>query len=377
MLRQGAKQFSQLTQLAPFWQARGWRILLLVALIINLLLPGPLAELIRQSLVDAYLGVSVFVLATLLLFYTIEQGLNVDLADLLRQNPLWQVPIATLLGVLPGCGGAVMVATAYSAGKISMGALVATLTATMGDAAFLLLFNQPVTALKVFALAAAAAIISGYLVDVLNLYVPARTRHSDVQVIAPRKATPFDYLYLLLGIPGLCFAIAGLLQWQPSVLLAQIQDSIALTALFLGMVIWCLSPATIHYNNKQSALLKAQDETLFVSSWVIGAFVLYAILDHFGGLNLAAVTGAGAVWMPMLGLLVGLLPGCGPQILLTTLYLHGQVPFSALLANAIGNDGDALFPTLAINGKAALWATLYSAVPALLFGYGWYWLVEA
>ena len=48
------------------------------------------------------------------------------------------------------------------------------------------------------------------------------------------------------------------------------------------------------------------------------------------------------------------------------------MPFSSLMANAIANDGDALFPALALAPKAAILATLYSALPALLIGYGFY-----
>jgi hypothetical protein len=78
----------------------------------------------------------------------------------------------------------------------------------------------------------------------------------------------------------------------------------------------------------------------------------------------------------MVGLLVGFVPGCGPQIVVTSLYLAGAIPFSAQLANAISNDGDALFPALALAPRAAILATAYSALPALLIGYGWYFLFE-
>ena len=49
---------------------------------------------------------------------------------------------------------------------------------------------------------------------------------------------------------------------------------------------------------------------------------------------------------------------CGPQIMFTTLYLSGGFPLSAQFGNAIPNDGDALFPAIAIAPKAALVATL-------------------
>lgn len=70
-----------------------------------------------------------------------------------------------------------------------------------------------------------------------------------------------------------------------------------------------------------------------------------------------------------IAILVGFIPGCGPQIIMTTLYLQGVVPLSAQLANAISNDGDALFPALALAPIASLYATLYSAVPAAIVGY--------
>ena len=66
--------------------------------------------------------------------------------------------------------------------------------------------------------------------------------------------------------------------------------------------------------------------------------------------------------------------GCGPQVLVTTLYINGIIPFAALIGNAISNDGDALFPAIALNPRAAIIATLYSAVPALIVAYGFYFM---
>ncbi|MEC7246114.1 MAG: putative manganese transporter, partial [Pseudomonadota bacterium] len=60
------------------------------------------------------------------------------------------------------------------------------------------------------------------------------------------------------------------------------------------------------------------------------------------------------------------------------------------IANAIGddksltlkklfnlNDGDALFPAIALAPGAAVMATLYSAIPALLISYGWFFLAHS
>jgi hypothetical protein len=97
---------------------------------------------------------------------------------------------------------------------------------------------------------------------------------------------------------------------------------------------------------------------------------------HFFGVEVGDLFGGWAAAMPALGMLIGFIPGCGPQIVVTSLYLAGAIPLSAQFANAIANDGDALFPAIALAPRAAILATLYSAVPALVIGYGWFFLFD-
>jgi hypothetical protein len=82
------------------------------------------------------------------------------------------------------------------------------------------------------------------------------------------------------------------------------------------------------------------------------------------------------LYTPIIAILIGFLPGCGVQVLVTTMYLSGIIPLSAQIGNALSNDGDALFPAIAIAPRVAVVATLYSAVPAVLISYGWLFLVE-
>ena len=56
--------------------------------------------------------------------------------------------------------------------------------------------------------------------------------------------------------------------------------------------------------------------------------------------------------------------------------LSGIIPLSAQIGNAVSNDGDALFPAIAIAPRVVVVATLYSAVPAVLISYGWLFLFE-
>ena len=106
-------------------------------------------EIIKSSVSDAYIGVTSFVAGTLLLFFTLEKYLKIDLKNILLNRPKLEVFISSFLGALPGCGGAIIVLTQYSRGKASFGSVVAALTATMGDAAFLLIAREPATGLLI------------------------------------------------------------------------------------------------------------------------------------------------------------------------------------------------------------------------------------
>ena len=95
-----------------------------------------------------------------------------------------------------------------------------------------------------------------------------------------------------------------------------------------------------------------------------------------GNLDLEAIFKSYYAFVPLIAILVGFLPGCGPQILVTTLYLNGIIPLSAQIGNAISNDGDALFPAIALHPKAAVKATIYSGIPAIIVAYSYFFIFE-
>ena len=88
-------------------------------------------------------------------------------------------------------------------------------------------------------------------------------------------------------------------------------------------------------------------DTNFVTTWVVAAFLLFELSVYFFGLDLKNLFTGMALYTPLMAVIVGFIPGCGPQVLVTTMYLSGIIPLSALLGNAISNDGDALFPAIA------------------------------
>ncbi len=346
------------------------RLLVFLGILILMVLPGAWGEATRQALMDGYTSVAVFVYATLLIFYALETRYNRDFIGDIAKYPRWQVFLAALFGSLPGCGGAILVVTGYAAGRLSFGALVATLTATMGDAAFLLIAEAPLAALVVLPLSLVAGTLTGILVDQFYKASPHIKQSFTSEQVALRvgKLRARDLLIFLFFIPGIVIGVMGLMNvdgpaWA---------DQFSLAGMLLTLTIWAFSPIGRVTNPHDHPLTRANEETAFVMIYVVLAFWIFEVSQAVFGLDVKALFGGVAVWMPLIATLVGFIPGCGPQIITTTLYISGAIPFGALLANAISNDGDALFPAFAIAPRDALAATLITAIPALLLGYGFF-----
>lgn len=371
-LEQETRSFAAKDYIGPF---RAKRLIVFIVFAALAAWPGQLGELTRSLMKDAYTQVSAFVAATLFMFYGAERLFNFDIGTALKNAKRFQVPLAALLGSTPGCGGAVVVVAAYSSGNVGFGAVVATLTATMGDAAFLLIATRPDAALVVLPVSFVVGVLSGWIVDRFNTIdlTPDTSRHCE---IAPciGKTRPQDYLYFALAIPGLYVGGAQLGQVIVETVLGVPVVWLAVVGTFLGLYIWATSPLKAMTNTQDGPLVRMSEETSFISVWVIGAYLAYDYLAVFAGLDIAVWFQSVAPLLPLIAVVIGFIPGCGPQVLVATMYINGVLPFAALIGNAISNDGDALFPAIALNPKAAVVATAYSAVPALVVAYTFYFL---
>jgi len=193
---------------------------------------------------------------------------------------------------------------------------------------------------------------------------------------------------VLMILPATLVAILGSFQIDMNDLLhlpEQSMEWIGTVSIITCMTLWAFTKEIKDYQSHVAEdkkcvtshpLQKTAQDTNFVTAWVIGAFLAFELITVFANIDLNLLFSGWGVWMPLVGLLVGLLPGCGPQILITSLYISGAVPMSTQLANAISNDGDALFPAIALAPRAALAATFYSAFPAIIVGYAYYFMFE-
>ena len=349
-----------------------------------------LAEIIFASISDAYLQVSTFVAATFFIFYGIEKFLKIDATAMLRRDSVWQVPVAAGLGALPGCGGAIIVVTQYVSGRLSFGGVVAVLTATMGDAAFLLIAREPMTGLAMIVLGFVVGTLSGWTVNHIHGgdFLRSRVRKLDDFPDANNEdaSTPMlDRLWLLILLPGL--VLAALVAFQVDVDAMFASSLLDKPGTMIGVIGGTLAVAMrlaprfgikgdAHFSMNGTILRRTIADTNFVTVWVIGAYLVFELSVYFLQLDLKSLFDGWALLTPLFAVLLGFLPGCGPQVLVTTMYLSGIIPLSAQIGNALSNDGDALFPAIAIAPRVAIVATLYSAVPAVILGYGWFFIFE-
>ena len=348
---------------------------------------GEFGNVVRQSMVDAYLAVSVFVGFTLIVFIGLDSLTKFDIHSFLEKTKKFHVPIASLLGAIPGCGGAIIVVTQYIQGRISFGSLVAVLTATMGDAAFLILAMEPSTGFLIFILGICVGTISGYVVDLIHATNFMMT-NSDIELefekLKKTFVSNFNIFWLILFVPG--FFIGILLAFQIDVdSLFNLPPNVSIVLLLgsagaiLSIFMWSLNPLSdfqCSTDKSRGFLSRVIDTTNFVTTWVISGFLVFEVFMYFTNIDLKSFFDLWLPFVPLIAILFGFLPGCGPQIVVATFYLNGYVPLSAEIGNAISNDGDALFPAIALAPKAAILATIYSGLPAIIVAYSYMVLFE-
>jgi len=394
-----ASQIKQPSQLQEhtIWRLTNKRLILPIVLLALLVVTNT-REITISVLSDAFWQVATYVAATLTIYHAISSRLSNTnkLTGLLNRSAYFQVLFSASMGALPGCGGAIVVITQYVKGRLSFGSVVAVLTATMGDAAFLLLAAQPKTGLLVISIGFVVGLLSGWIVDAIHGEHFMRPAIKDTPIPScankkeahqpPLKLQGHFWKWMLL--PASVIAIMGSFQINIDHFFHLENGTINIigaAAAIVSILLWAISRDITDYESAVSEDPKEQTNTLFqrvaqdtnfVTSWVICAFLLFELTMYWTGINLASAFTEWSAYIPLMGVVIGLLPGCGPQILVTSLYISGAVPLSAQLGNSISNDGDALFPAIVLAPKAALMATIYSSLPAVIVAYGYYYLFE-
>jgi len=372
------------------------------------------AQLLLQSAEGSFLQVGVFVGAMLLFFGYLNYKTAGAVIATITKYKQFQVPMGAVLGVSPGCGGAIFVMPLYLRGTVTYGTVVATLVATMGDSSFVIISRMPRQAAYIHLISFVVGILAGYAVDSLGLgralLRPEQTsprhatrssqtkwphlghsagdevdqalhpEHREVAGTVGYEITHRGYaLYWLVTGIGFLLGIVLLTQQDINRWVGfDLNRVVGLLGAAIS-VIWLIAARHIVADDTHAELeekvaslkemlIHNAHETAFVTFWVFVAYSAYELFMYFTQLDLHAVVAQAGFWPVVVAACIGLIPGCGPQIVTVTLYTQGVIPFSALVAHTLSQDGDALFPIIAMNRRVALWATITTTVPALLMG---------
>ena len=348
-----------------------------------------MTELLLRPLADAFMQVGVFVALMVAPFGWARHrwGHRLD-AALERHRRL--APLAAAgLTMPPGCGGAILVMAAYSRGAVSYGAAVAALTATMGDASWVLLAADPLLAVQLKLLLLVVGTLTGLAVDALGIAPRRRLDARPAPVVtvpstpllAPALLRPSFRLHDVGALPVLLWLLVGGGATVSLPVTFQLLDPVnlylALGLLGTGLAVVAFArngcrladddEASARATSYAAVLRHGSYEVAFVTVWVAVAYVAWSLTTH--------LTGFDGSQLPVLGLLgvlvgatIGLIPGCAVQIVLAGMFVAGGVPMATFVANTISQDGDALLPLLALEHRSALLATVLTTIPALLVG---------
>lgn len=95
--------------------------------------------------------------------------------------------------------------------------------------------------------------------------------------------------------------------------------------------------------------------------------MLLAIITELTGFEPGSLPFYGILGI-VVGAALGLLPSCGLEVVMASLFVAGGLPLAALLAYLVSHDGAGLIPLYAVHRRSALISTVLTTVPAILVG---------
>lgn len=286
-----------------------------------------------------------------------------------------QYVVAALLGATPGCLGAFVVATLFMHRTVSVGAVVACMVATSGDEAFVMFALFPETAALLTGLLALIGVVAGACTDLfirrqhrLGCAVLVVHHEDDVcrcfdrGLILPQLRCPTPVRALLLTgsamfLAAILAGAVGPVSWG--------WVRISLLGV-VSLTLFVVATAPDHFLDEHLWRHVACKHVPRVFLWTGGAMLLIAFVDSLVGVE--SLVRSNAWIMLLFAGLLGLVPESGPHLVLVTLFDHGAIPFSVLLASSIVQDGHGMLPILAHSRRDFVTIKAINLLAGLLVG---------
>ena len=375
------------------------------------------------SIMRETLMVTSFVIILMLLIEILNVATRESFVKFLNKSSIIQILAATILGLIPGCIGIFVVVALYSKRIISVGALIATLIATVGDEAFFMFAVMPRETLIIYAILSVIAIITGLLCDKFmknkfqnsfsniihnkeNCYNHSHRKHdcedlhkntfslkniyfskykifvmSIILIIIVLTSTNFighihsDFMENI-KIDGYsevetCNHLEHNLETCEASHEHQHAGNEGLVMKIILLSISALLFILILFSNEhfvknhlwQHVILK---HFIKIFIWIFATLIIIDIVLKFT--DFSDWLNNNYLIVFLLAILIGIIPQSGPHLIFVALFVNGTIPFSILLVNSIVQDGHGGLPLIAENKKVFFFKKFISIAIAIVIG---------
>lgn len=280
----------------------------------------------------------------------------------LARGRFGQYLLAASLGVAPGCLGSFTVVALYSHGAVSFGAVVATMIATSGDEAFVMLALIPKTALVLTAVLFVLSVLSGIVVDLIAgkrfkpaLECPALVVHPEETARRLSTARLVEQWKNCTAARGVLTTV--LLLFAGAIAAGQLGPPewnwirVSLLLVSLGSL-YVTAVAQDHFVEEHLWRHVARKHVPRIFLWTLAALAVSGPLER--ALRIGDGGGQSQWLLLMMACAIGVIPESGPHLVFVTLYAQHAIPFGVLLASSIVQDGHGMLPVLAHSRRAFL-----------------------
>jgi len=321
--------------------------------------------------------ITIFILMMMLLVDYLNVATKGKLTLGMQKSRGRQYATAALLGASPGCLGAFLSVTLYVHGLVSFGGMTTAAVATVGDETFMMLAMFPGKAVMLLGVLMVLAVPMGYVADLINdrfqveqCETCGRQEVHDHPDCAPmvRGALVRQLLHptakrlLLVAIVATALVLLATGAMGPEgwnawrilfVALGVLATFIALTVpdRYVSEHVW--NHLIVHHLPR-------------VAMWTIGTLVALVVLQQF--VDVMSFVKTHMAWVLVSGLLIGLIPTSGPNLVFVALFAQGSIPFSVLLANSIVQDGHGMLPLLSYSIKDSLLIKVFNLIFGIVTG---------
>ncbi|MDP8214733.1 MAG: putative manganese transporter [Candidatus Euphemobacter frigidus] len=300
------------------------------------------------------------------------------LEHFIRGRPLRQYLGNSFLGSTPGCLGAFASASLYIHGFISFGAIVATMVATSGDAAFVMLALFPGYALFLFALLFIAGIIAGWIADkmAVELHLKPCQSCDQLEVHAGQDRALLSWSGLRHNLKLLTLQRAALVVLSLVLLYGVFSGQIGPVAwdwiritlgLVLSFLLFVVVTVPDHFLEVHIWEHIVKKHLLRIFGWTLGALLVIHLGETYWNLN--DIVSRNRAWVLLFAALVGLIPDSGPHLIFVVMFAQGMIPFSILLTSSIVQDGHGMLPILSVSIRDFVLIKVFNILFGLTVGY--------